>query len=208
MSLILFVIGAVLYFTGRFSLGSVRTAGRHVKAAGALLMMPASGAFFLSFVAGILFGSSEQMLFMVIGVLGLLELAGMVVAVAAAYILIADPPNAPRLPGVLGEIQAQRRGQTPTEQNPSAPRKTVTVRKHPLDVPGVQARPQTPRGTYGSILNIRQAAEYMGVTEAEIMNWIEAGKLAAARGNMGYAIARSLLDEMRAERKQDGIQPA
>jgi excisionase family DNA binding protein len=186
----------------------VRTAGRHVKAAGAILTMPASGVFFLSFVAGILFGSSEQMLLTVIGLLGLLELAGMVVAVAAAYILIADPPNAPRLPGILGEIQAQQRGQTPTEQNPSAPRKTVTVRKHPLDVPGMPARPQTPRGTYGSILNIRQAAEYMGVTEAEILNWIEAGKLAAARGNMGYAIARSLLDEMRAEKRPDSVQPA
>jgi hypothetical protein len=171
-------------------------------------MMPASGAFFLSFVAGILFGASEQMLFTLIGLLSLLELAGMVVAVAVAYILIADPPSAPRLPGILGEIQAQRRGQTPTEPNLSAPRKTVTVRKHPLDVPGMPARPQTPRGTYGSILNIRQAAEYMGVTEAEILNWIEGGKLAAARGNMGYAIARSLLDEMRAENKQDGIQPA
>ncbi|MBL8155977.1 MAG: helix-turn-helix domain-containing protein [Anaerolineae bacterium] len=208
MSLILFVIGVALYFTGRFSLGSVRTAGRHVKAAGAILMMPASGAFFLSFVAGILFGGSDQMLLAVIGLLGLLELASMVAAVAVAYILIADPPNAPRLPGILAEIQAQRRGQTPTEQNPSAPRKTVTVRKHPLDVPGVPARPQTPRGTYGSILNIRQAAEYMGVTEGEILNWIEAGKLAAARGNMGYAIARSLLDEMRADKRPDTVQPA
>lgn len=193
MSLILFVLGAYLWYTGRFSFGSVNTQGRHIKAAGVVLMLPAGGTFVLSFVLGLVFLSSETMLVTMINIMAMVEFFSLIAAVIIAYILVADPQNAPRLPGILGEIQAERRAQENRGATSSpAPNSNIQTTSRPVK-PG----PVAPRQeSFGAVLTVQEAATYMRLNEADILKLIDDGKLAAARINYSYRIARSNLDDL------------
>jgi excisionase family DNA binding protein len=192
MGLVLFIIGALLYWTSKFSFGSIRAEGRHVKAAGAVLMFPAAGAFVLSFVIGMLFNGDMDALLSLIGFLSFVEFAAMILSIIVAYILVVNPRNAPRLPGILGEIQAEAQGQgsAPAQAKPQQPaRKPHPLQAYHNPAPAPTAVPK--------IMSLKQAAEYMRVSEAEITRWIDEGKLAAARINYRYSIAKSALDDLR-----------
>jgi hypothetical protein len=207
MDVVLFIIGLVLVVRGRYSFMGFQTAGRHVKAAGMILMLPAGLNVLIAIVLMFIYGPNPTVILNAAGNFTFLMLLVMVGVVALAYILIADPEGAPRLPGILGQIQDERRGLAPTQaaapkpldDNPSPnrpmPQQTRPQSRHPLDMGN---RPQSPRpGQYGSVLNVRDAASYMQVTEQQIMQWIDDGKLTAARGNNGFVIARSVLDELK-----------
>jgi excisionase family DNA binding protein len=203
MDLILLVVGLILLYRGRWSFAGFETEGKHVKAAGALLMMPATVNVVLAFVLMIIFGNNPDAVFAAANSVSVFMLLLMMGVVGLAYILIADPPGAPQLPSMLGEIQNERRGlrqnsemqQDTTFSTPSPIPQRPQVR-HPLDLGGMSARPQ-PRATYGTVLTVRDAAQYMNVSEQQIMQWIDEGKVTAARGNNGFAIARSVLDELK-----------
>ena len=63
MNIMLFalvLIGAFLFWQGKFNFGSIQTEGRHVKAAGAVLMLPAASYVLLSFALTIVFGSNSS----------------------------------------------------------------------------------------------------------------------------------------------------
>ncbi len=191
MALGLFVIGTLLYLTGRFSFGSLRTQGRHVKVAGAILMTPVIGGFFLGLIIASVFAGAPGVLGSLIGVIAILELVGAGTAAWVAYILLADPARAPRLPGFLGEVQAERR-----QQNSVANPSPTPLKRHPLERATVANAPRRVE-TEKRVLSVTEAANYMNVSPAEIMDWINAGRLPAARDNSGYAIARSRLDELK-----------
>lgn len=193
MSLILFVLGAYLWYTGRFAFGSVNTQGRHVKAAGAVLMLPAGGTFMLSLILGILFMGSEMLLLAMINIMAMVEFFSLIAAVIIAYILIADPQNAPPLPGILGEIQAERRSQ---EQAGVSGASLPASRAEPMASPAAPQPAAPRRESFGSILTVKEAASYMRLNEADILKLIDEGKLAAARINYSYRIARSNLDDL------------
>ncbi len=185
MSFILLVIGMVLFFMGRIRIGALRAEGRQVKAAGVILTLPALlTLLLLNFVAPPDFDA----LMAAVGVVSVVELAGMLVATGLAYILIADPPNAPRLPGILGQIQEEARQQRPAGERPLRVNRTVTI-------PGVRAR--ISREPFPAVMDLKDAARYLRVSEAEILQMIEDGRLAASRDNFSYKIARSQLDELR-----------
>lgn len=188
VALILLIMGAVLYYTARINLGGIKTQGRHVRAAGILLTFPAVFTFLLSFVGGTIFANSENAIIVLFRVMAAFEIISMVVAVVLAYLLIANPPNAPRLPGILGDIQRSRQDETP----PQRPAPAARVQQP------AQPAPQ-PREQFPAVLSVAQAAHYMNLSEAEIMALIEAGKLAAARINYNYRIAKSNLDDLLAE---------
>ncbi len=194
-TIIISAIGSYLYFTGRFSFGSFRTQGRHVRAAGAVLLMPAVLMLVLIVLVYLLFGNSEEALIELFGFLALLEIGLLVLASMVAYILIADPANAPRLPGILGAIQAERRA---NGDQPVPPVRNRTVTVMPRGTTTVAAPAPKPTKQFGSVLSTKEAAEYMNVTEADILRWIDEGKLAAARINYMYKIAKSNLDDLRA----------
>lgn len=175
MSLILFMIGIVLYFTRRVSLGGIRAEGRQVRAAGLVLMSPTIISFVISLFAGMIFAGNLNAVVAVIPVLTFIETTLMIAAVMVAYILIAAPAGAPRLPGVLGRIQSENQPLQPI----------------PARVPE-----QLP-----SIMNVSEAARYLQVSEADVLALIEDGKLAAARINYSYRIARRSLDELREARQ-------
>lgn len=203
MSLILLAIGAVLVYTGRFSFGGLQTEGRHVKAAGVMLMLPAISAFTLAVLVGMFLNLNNMM--GILNILAVIELGLMVLGVGVAYILLVDPQNAPRLPGLLGEIQAERRNSAnaPTQraekpaepQRPAAPPARPAPR-HPLELgPRPAAAPAV--RPVRSVLTVKEAANYMGVNEMQIMDWIDKGRLTAARDKGGFSIARSVLDELK-----------
>ena len=170
MSLILFVIGAVLYFTQRVNLGKFRTEGHHVRAAGIVLMFPAAFTFLLSLFAGLIFASNLDALPLVFRVLAFVEISTMILAAMITYILVAAPAGAPRLPGILGHIQNEGH-----------------------NAPSAQRHAPEP---FPSIMSIAQAARYVKMSEAEIQALIDASQLGAARINNGYRIARRSLDEL------------
>jgi excisionase family DNA binding protein len=193
MSLILFVLGAYLWYTGRFAFGSLNTQGRHIKAAGAVLMLPAGGTFVLSFILGLVFLTSDTMLVAMINIMAMVEFFSLIAAVIIAYILIADPQNAPRLPGILGEIQAERRAQ----EKSGVPSTSTPASRIRPSVPSAKPSPAAIRpDSFGAVLTVQEAASYMRLNEADILKLIDDGKLAAARINYSYRIARSNLDEL------------
>jgi excisionase family DNA binding protein len=187
MAFVMMIVGAILFYTERFSFGNIQTAGRHVKAAGVVLMLPSGGALVLSLLIGMFFGGNLELLSSLLLVISLAEFLAMYAAIAIAYILIVNPANAPRLPGILGEIQAgidTQTGPTPTRQTAGAP-----------SVPRSPAPPAQPTESK-RILSVPEAALYLGMTEGQVLQLIDEGKLPAARANYRYQIARSQLDEI------------
>lgn len=181
LALILLIVGAVLYFTGKIKIGSINAEGKHVKSAGIILMLPAFGSFLLGLVIGTLFERNIELLMSLINILFILEIAGVFLAAFVAYRIIVNPTGAPRLPGVFGDLQSQQ---------PQQARKTVTI---PAPILPVEP-PPAPKITK-PILTTKEAAEYLNVTEDDVFHLIEEGKLTAARVNYRYQIARSQLDE-------------
>ncbi len=230
LALILFVFGLVLWWRGRFSFGSIDTQGRHVKAAGLVLMLPEISVFVLGILATMILGPERGAALLLSGLVFVLGMIAMIVSATIAYILIADPPQAPRLPGVLGDLQAERRGtarpnqtvtppqtnETVNEVRPTPPEKPAApsaparpAQRHPLERYATPAATTQRPAAVRNIMTVREAADYMAVPQAEIMAWIEGGKLPAARGNGGFVIARSLLDEMKQNKSHtENMQPA
>ncbi len=201
MSIMLFallILGGFLFWQGRVNFGAVQTEGRHVKAAGVMLMLPAVGFLLLSIVMGMIFGRNSNSIQSVLAFLSIFQLVMMVLGVVFAYILIVDPPNAPQLPGILGEIQRERRGNksAPPPSSSSRPKQPPQqqrpAQRHPLERYTAQQPVKQP-----NVMTVKEAAAYMGVTQDEILRLIDAGKLPAARDNAGFRIARSVLDELK-----------
>ncbi len=190
MAFILLLVGLALVARGRVDLGSLRTGGRHVRAAGALLMLPALlGILLNGLFIPLAFGRNSDALAFTQNLVGLLELAAMLVTAGLAWILLVDPPGLPRLPGLLGELQDEARTQQPQ-------RAAGTERPRVIDLPGMPGRPAGRRETFPSVMSLSEAALYMEVSEEDILKWIEEGRLPASRENYHYRIARSQLDEL------------
>lgn len=199
MLVALLILGGFLFWQGKITFGPVQTEGRHVKAAGVILMLPAASFLLLSIIMGMIFGVKANSIQFVLAFLAIFQLVMMVLAVVLSYILIVDPPNAPQLPGILGDIQRERRGgkSAPPPSASSRPKQDSAQprparQRHPLD----QFAPQQPV-KLPNIMTVKEAAVYMGVSQDEILRLIDAGKLPAARDNAGFRIARSVLDELK-----------
>lgn len=193
MELILLIAGVALFYMGRIEVGTLNAEGKQVKAAGIILTLPAVVTFVLvRFFVPLAFGANASAAEAVTGLIDLLQLVGMLVAVALAYILIADPPGMPRLPGLLGDIQEEARTSQPTPR-PARRSKIVNI-----PMPGANVRPKINlnRETFPSVMNLKEAARYLETTEEEILKLIDEGKLTAARDNYNYKIAKSQLDEL------------
>lgn len=192
LSIIPLIIGIILFYMGRVQIGTLRAEGRHVKVAGIILTLPATITLvLLNFFIPAAFGSNFDMARAAIGIVTLLEVIGMLSAISIAYLLIADPPGAPHLPGILGQFQEEARKNRPADAPPRRA-KTVTIPN-----PGSVMRPLVTRENFPNVMDLKQAARYLKVSEADVLRLIEEGKLAASRDNFNYKIARSQLDELR-----------
>ena len=190
MALILLVVGVMLMARQRVDYGSLKAEGRHVRAAGALLTLPLLLSMLLNgLFVPLAFGSNEGAIATAQQAVGVLELAGMLLVVGLAWVLLTNPPGAPRLPGVLGELQDEARAG-------GSVRPAAGARPRGLDIPGLAQRLNTRRETFPSVMSLSEAALYMEVTEEDILKWIDEGRLSASRENYHYRIARSQLDEL------------
>ena len=191
MALILLFLGLVLIARQRVDYGSLKAEGRHVRAAGALLTLPALLSLLLNGIfVPLAFGRNESAASFAQGVVGLFELVGMLLVAGLAWVLLTNPSGLPRLPGLLGDLQDEAREQRTTERPASAARPRV------LDLPGLSQRLGGKRETFPSVMSLSEAALYMEVSEEDILQWIEEGRLTASRENYHYRIARSQLDEL------------
>lgn len=205
MSLFLLIIGLVLYFMGRIDLGGIHAEGRPVKTAGLILVAPGLASFLLvTFFVPLAFGSNEAAINSALGLVSLLDLLGSILAVTVAYLLIFNPPNLPRLPGILGEIQNEsgtetnridgpRPGIPPQPRQPQQRSRTVTI---PTPGAANSPKPTLNRDRFPNVMGLKDAARYLQTTEDEILKLIDEGKLVAARDNYKYQIAKSQLDEL------------
>jgi excisionase family DNA binding protein len=201
---LLLSLGLILWLRGKFRFGSVDTEGRHVKAAGVVLMLPALSTLLLGMILMSLFGAERGAEMAFSGVMVLFGLSIIGLAITIAYILIANPQNAPRLPGILGVIQDERRGKTAETTTPPPTPKLAS--RHPLDSGGRSSAPS--QAKIRAILSVNEAATYMGVTPADILTWIDRGELPAARDNYRFQIARSVLDDLKQSRMMNKPLPS
>ncbi len=199
MLVALLILGGFLFWQGKITFGPVQTEGRHVKAAGVVLMLPAASFLLLSIIMGMIFGVNANSIQFILAFLAIFQLVMMVLAVVLAYILVVDPPNAPQLPGILGDIQRERRGKSaapPSSSSSSRPKQPPppqpAAQRHPLE----RFTPQQPV-KLPNVMTVKEAAAYMGVSQDAILRLIDDGKLPAARDNAGFLIARSVLDELK-----------
>ena len=196
MSLIFLIAGAILFYTERIEVGTIQAKGKHVKVAGVLLALPAIVSLlllqiFIPFALGRNTAAAETLA----GLVSVLEIIGLMAVVAIAYVLIADPPGAPTLPGVLGEIQAEAR--KANGQQPTAPKsQTGKVINIPTTKAPARPRINLKRDNFPNVMSLKEAARYLQTTEEEILKMIDEGKLTAARDNFNYKIAKSQLDEL------------
>ncbi len=189
MSVLLLIIGLVLYSTGRIHFAGFQTQGRHARAAGAVLMLPVMSTLLLLnlYLPGAIeLGSG--MIIRTLFIILMLELSAVCAAVDIARILLFDPPGSLRLPGYLGQLQREAR-----QQRLAFPQAGGFVR---LPRPAM-IRPRLRRSAYPRVMTLREAARYLRTTEADLLRRIEAGELPAARDHATYKIARSQLDKLR-----------
>jgi excisionase family DNA binding protein len=186
VSVILLIIGMVLYATQRVQIGSFRAEGRAVKAAGVILTLPVMSTLLLVnvFMPGAVEAGSGVLIRTLIVII-CLELSAVCAAGGIARILIFDPPGSPRLPGILGQIQRETR-----QQRVAWPRSRTT-----LDWPNVRLLIR--RRNEAPVLTLKEAARYLHASEADILRLIEEGKLTSSRDHDTYKIARSQLDALR-----------
>jgi excisionase family DNA binding protein len=193
MSFILLIIGLILFFMKRLDVGTIQSEGRPLKAAGVILATPGVVTLLLAYVfLPLAMGRNEQALVTARAVVDLLDLIATIVAVALAYLLIVNPPDAPRLPGLLGEIQADNASSV-GQQVRAEREKIITISE-----PEASPRPKISinRDKFPSVMNLNEAARYLQTTEEEILKMIDDGRLVAARDNYNYQIAKSQLDEL------------
>jgi excisionase family DNA binding protein len=193
MSLIFLLIGFFLFFTRRLEMGSIQAEGRPLKAAGVILATPGLvSLLFFHFFLPLAMGRNEEALATGRAVVDLLDLLASMVAAGLAYLLIVNPPGAPRLPGLLGEIQAEASTKAGSQNRPEAG-KIVSIPE-----PEVSPKPKASvnRDKFPSVMNLKEAARYLQTTEDEILKLIDEGRLVAARDNYNYQIAKSQLDEL------------
>jgi excisionase family DNA binding protein len=204
MSIILFVMGAFIAYTGRFGFGGFRAEGKAVRAGGFVLMAPAAFTFIASLMGGVMFAGNMNALIGFLNFMAILEFVGLMIASGVAYILIADPVGAPRLPGVLGDIQSEREKKVnPLEEVRKARPQVQTVENHQAHPLNSHMQTTTRIESFGKILNVKQAASFMSLPEPAIVGMIQEGQLPAVRSGGDYAIARSRLEELKSNGRID-----
>jgi hypothetical protein len=177
LSIVMFVLGIVLLNRSRVNipLMNISAEGSAVRTAGIVLMLPLGVSIVLGILAGMISRGDPQALLDAVASVAFLELIAIISSAAAAYVIL-------------------KRNEVPfsSDQPSSAPQR----RPHPLEA--AQPRPVEPvQQQFPRVMTLRDAARYLGVPEQRILDAINNGELAAARGNNGYSIARIVLDEYR-----------
>lgn len=207
LSLIAFVAGVVMLIKGQFRVLNRVVSKRDGRFAGVILMLPFLAELLIVFTLSFSLVSESMVVDADGGVsisadvfdtylnqvddYSTLFLASLVVAVLAAGYLIWRSPQVNAPPVSVSNPPPTSPAAPSTQARPAKP-----PREHPLGgfgsfAPQAPPKPAAPK----SIMNISEAAVYLGTTPADVERLIDENRLPAARGNGGYAIARSALDD-------------
>lgn len=206
LSLLAFIAGALMFIKGNFRLLNRMVSKRDGRFAGLILMAPfvleVCMLFSLSFSM-----VSDSMVVDENGSVSIsadvfdaysaqvenysnLFLGAMLLAVVAAGVIVwrspqIDLPSAP--------MTSAPPSNSPAVNNPPPAK---SKREHPLGGYGVfSPAPPPPSAAPKSIMTVAEAAAYIGQTPADVEMLIDQNRLPAAKGNGGYRIARSALDD-------------
>lgn len=162
---ILIVLGGYMLLSGRIDIGGVRASGRNVRLAGAVLMAPLA------------FGVLAAPLFLMIS--GGQITADLLLVASCVELLV-----------VLGALsvasQLVRQARSEGETAAGAPAMPPFFSRTPAP-PAPQNAP--------AIMTVTEAAAYLRVSEQDVRDLIDAGKLPAARVGGEYRIARRAVDD-------------
>ncbi len=154
---------------GRIRFADLDAEGPLVRAAGLVLMMPLISVLLLGIIIGALTQGEAQSTSVALDVLLVVEVMAWMAAVAIAYYLLYT-------------------------------RSGVKFGINRLQLPNVKASDwvasATKRADVPRVMDVKQAARYLRISEAEVIEAIKSGRLAASKSpQLGYSIARSVLDE-------------
>lgn len=202
MSLILFFIGLTLLGYGRISVANIEAEGPTVRGAGVMLMMPLIVRIIMGFVVNMLFVGDDPDAANTAGTfLGLLDIVAMIVCVGVAYTLVSDdiPTNIIRMPGTDNDGDKADKTETKSSTQATKTEPKPRPQPRPSSPPPSSSRSQKPparnRHNFPAVMSTAEAARYLNVSESDVMNLINDGKISAARINYRYRISRDVLDD-------------
>ncbi len=182
MSELLFFAGLALLVMGKISIGNINAEGPKVRAAGFMLAMPLLVDIVMWTVFNFIFGdgsgtvSGDGALLLL-----LISICSWIICIGVAYTLIRDE----------GPFITPPTNNTNQEQN-----QNESQAQKPTPIIQTQPKPSTtPHRNFPRVMSLQQAASYLNVSEQDVLELIEDGKLTAARINYRYQISRSVLDD-------------
>lgn len=175
LSIIAFIVGIVLLFKGSFRLGNRQVARPQARAIGFSLIAPLVIVFcvYMTMAPSYVqinddntFSFSVEAIDQMLGSLATLELITVMIAIGLSLFTIYGSPPV-----------------TGTDEQPYNPTSS------PFSTPSVSSR-------VPDIMTVAEAAAYLRVSEAEVLQLIDAGKLGAARIGGTYRIAKIAVDDL------------
>lgn len=195
---ITFLVGLFLLFKGEFRVSNRWIPSQQGRTIGLILMAPfvigiCAGALLLPSAIGAVGQTTDMDALMAspqVSQIVLIEFGALIVALGLTiYAIMSVPPSEagmrtpspPAPPRPMGRQPGSHPLETERSSSPFAP--------PPRPAPTAPPPPD--------IMTVEQAATYLGVTPAEIMNLIETSQLGAVRAGGSYLIARSAVDDYR-----------
>ncbi len=177
IGLIIFLVGIFVLFKGSFTLFGRTVPQRQARAIGLILMAPLLIEFcastmlmynYLQFNADGTFSLDANAFQAITDQLSMVELITVLLSIGLALLNIFNAPQ--------GEAA----------DSPQPARATNPLRSQ---------QPQPPTAPVPNIMTVAEAASYMRVSESEVLDLINAGKLGAARIGDSYRIARIAIED-------------
>ncbi len=163
---VFFFAGLYYILTGRFRLGKRVIIGNRARFIGGVLVLPLAFGLIVGFIIGLNTGLSGDLSNLDWDALSSVATIELLLVIGAFIAALALVLTAPETEFVAA---------------------------------GMDVRPLTPTPppvVFGSVLTVSEAARYLKVSETEILQLIDEGRIAAARIGGDYRIARVVLDEL------------
>jgi excisionase family DNA binding protein len=197
LAILMFIMGIVLLNRGKANIPFLKidAQGSAVRSAGVILMLPLGTDLVLSTYIAMTTGGNLDDMLRAVEQIALIQWVVVISCAAWAYVTLrrAEPISTSDA-GVDGEPKPQKE-QREQRAHPLSGFPTLTTA--PKQLQPSQGVASTSQATFPRVMTLAEAARYLNVTEQQILEAINQGKIPAARNNGIYSIARIVLDEYR-----------
>lgn len=163
---IFFFAGLYYILTGRFRIGKRVITGNRARYIGGVLVLPLAFGLIVGFIIGLNTGLSGDLSNLDWDALSSVAMIELLLVIGAFIAALTLVLTAPEADFAPANMEVHSLAATP------------------------------PPTVFGSVLTVPEAARYLKVSEAEILQLIDDGRIAAARIGSDYRIARVVLDEL------------